>query len=153
MPQIVDAVSVPVIAAGGISDGRGVAAALVLGASAVQVGTAYLRTTEATISEAHRAALLAARDDSTQITNIFTGRPARGLINRAMDELGPLSDMAPSFPLAGGALMPLKNSASLDGAKDFSNLWAGQAASLARLMDAATLTRTLASDAMARLTV
>ncbi|MFT4074450.1 MAG: nitronate monooxygenase [Asticcacaulis sp.] len=145
VPQIVDAVSVPVIAAGGISDSRGVAAALMLGAAAVQVGTAYLLTTEATISDAHRAALLAARDDSTQITNIFTGRPARGIANRAMAELGPLSDMAPSFPLAGGALTPLKNSASLDGAKGFSNLWAGQAAALARLTDAATLTTTLAA--------
>jgi len=151
VPQIVDAVSVPVIAAGGIADGRGVAAALMLGASAVQVGTAYLLTSEATISDAHRAALLAATDDSTQITNIFTGRPARGLINRAMHDLGPLSPLAPDFPLAGGALVPLKNSTALNGAAEFSNLWAGQAAPLALPTDAASLTKTLATDALTRL--
>ncbi|WP_303829899.1 NAD(P)H-dependent flavin oxidoreductase [Asticcacaulis taihuensis] len=151
VPQIVDAVSVPVIAAGGISDGRGVAAALVLGASAVQVGTAYLLTREATISDAHRAALMSATDDGTQITNIFTGRPARGINNRAMRELGPLSDLAPDFPLAGGALAPLKASAALNGATEFSNLWAGQSAALANLTDAASLTRALAADTIARL--
>jgi nitronate monooxygenase len=151
VPQIVDAVSVPVIAAGGISDGRGVAAALILGASAVQVGTAYLLTEEATISDAHHDALLAATDDGTQITNIFTGRPARGLINRAMRDLGPLSPLAPDFPLAGGALTPLKNSAALNGSAEFSNLWAGQAASLARRTEAASLTKTLADEALARL--
>lgn len=151
LPQIVDAVDVPVIATGGIADGRGVAAALVLGASAVQVGTAYLLTAEATISDAHRAALLAASDDGTQITNIFTGSPARGLINRVMRELGPMSDEAPDFPLAGGALIPLKSSGALKGAADFSNLWSGQAAALAKLTDAAALTRALAADAQARL--
>ncbi|HTM80848.1 nitronate monooxygenase [Asticcacaulis sp.] len=150
-PQIADAVSVPVIAAGGISDGRGVAAALVLGASAVQVGTAYLLTDEATISEAHRAALLTTTDDGTQITNIFTGRPARGIINQAMRDLGPLSPLAPDFPLAGGALTPLKSSAALNGAAEFSNLWAGQAAALARRTDAASLTKALAAEALARL--
>ncbi len=152
LPQIVDAVSLPVIAAGGIADGRGVAAALVLGASAVEVGTAYLLTSEATISDAHRTALLAVTDDGTQITNVFTGRPARGLINRAMHDLGPLSPLVPDFPLAGGALVPLKNSAALNGAAEFSNLWAGQAAPLARPTDAASLTRTLAAAALTRLT-
>ncbi|MGN6209510.1 NAD(P)H-dependent flavin oxidoreductase [Asticcacaulis sp.] len=150
VPQIADAVSVPVIAAGGIADGRGVAAALVLGASAVQVGTAYLLTREATISDTHRAALMSATDDGTQITNIFTGRPARGISNRAMRELGPLSDLAPDFPLAGGALAPLKASASLNGAAEFSNLWAGQSAALARPTDAATLTKALAAEVLAR---
>ncbi len=151
VPQIVDAVSVPVIAAGGISDGRGVAAALMLGASAVQVGTAYLLTEEAIISDAHRTALMAATDDGTQITNIFTGRPARGLINRAMRDLGPLSPLTPDFPLAGGALTPLKSSAALNGAAEFSNLWGGQAASLARPTDAAGLTKALVAEALGRL--
>jgi nitronate monooxygenase len=150
VPQIADAVSVPVIAAGGIADGRGMAAALVLGAAAIQVGTAYLLTAEATISDAHRAALLAAVGDSTQITNIFTGRPARGIINRAMRDLGPLSTLVPDFPLAGGALTPLKSSVALNGATEFSNLWAGQAAALAKRTDAASLTKALAAEALAR---
>ncbi|MCR6659600.1 MAG: nitronate monooxygenase [Asticcacaulis sp.] len=150
VPQIADTVSVPVIAAGGISDGRGVAAALLLGASAVQVGTAYLLTKEATISDAHRMALMSATDDGTQITNIFTGRPARGISNRAMRELGPLSDLAPDFPLAGGALAPLKASATLNGAAEFSNLWAGQSVALTKPTDAASLTKALAAEALAR---
>jgi len=147
VPQIADTLSVPVIAAGGISDGRGVAAALMLGASAVQVGTAYLLTDEATISDDHRTALLTATDDGTQITNIFTGRPARGISNRAILDLGPLSSLAPDFPLAGGALTPLRNSAILNGSREFSNLWAGQAAALARQTDAASLTKALAAEA------
>ena len=151
VPQIADAVSVPVIAAGGIADGRGVAAAVTLGASAAQVGTAYLLTDEATITDAHRAALLAATDDGTQITNVFTGRPARGISNRAIRNLGPLSPLASDFPLAGGALTPLKNSAMLNGATEFSNMWAGQAAPLAKHTDAASLTKTLASQALERL--
>ena len=151
VPQIVDAVSVPVIAAGGIADGRGMAAALMLGASAVQIGTAYLLTDEATISDAHRAALLAVTDDDTQITNVFTGRPARGIINRVMRELGPMSALTPDFPLAGGALTPLKNSKALNGSKDFTNLWAGQSAALARPTDAASLTKALVTEALEQL--
>ncbi len=151
VPQIADAVSVPVIAAGGIADGRGVAAALVLGASAVQVGTAYLLTREATISEAHRAALMSATDDGTQITNIFTGRPARSISNRAIRELGPLSDLAPDFPLAGGPLAPLRTSEALNGGAEFSNLWAGQSAALTKPTSAASLTKALAADALTRL--
>lgn len=146
VPQVVDAVRVPVIAAGGIGDGRGVAAAFALGASGVQVGTAYLFTPEATITEMHRAALQAARDDGTALTNLFTGRPARGLFNRVMREVGPMSDLAPAFPTAGGALAPLKAKAETQGSGDFSSLWSGQAASLARETDAATLTRKLAED-------
>ena len=98
LPQVVDAVRVPVIAAGGIADGRGVAAAFALGAAGVQVGTAYLFTPEATISALHRAALRDARDDGTALTNLFSGRPARGLINRLMREVGPMSELAPAFP-------------------------------------------------------
>jgi nitronate monooxygenase len=151
LPQVVDAVKVPVIAAGGIADGRGIAAAFALGASGVQIGTAYLFTPEATITPIHRASLRAARDDHTALTNLFTGRPARGLINRLMREVGPMSELAPAFPMAGGALAPLKAKAEAAGSGDFSSQWSGQAASLAREMSAGELTRKLAQAAAQRL--
>ncbi len=151
VPQVVDAVKVPVIAAGGIADGRGVAAAFVLGAAAAQIGTAYLFTPESLISDLHRAALRDARDDGTALTNLFSGRPARGLVNRVMREIGPMSDAAPAFPTAGGALAPLKARAEDAGLSDFSSLWSGQAASLARETGAGDLTRQLAEDAAKRL--
>jgi nitronate monooxygenase len=144
VPQVVDAVSVPVIAAGGIADPRGVRAAFALGASAVQVGSAYLLTPEAKTTEMHRAALRNARDDGTAVTNLFTGRPARGFMNRIMREFGPLSPLAPAFPTAGGALLPLRSITEKTGNNDFTNLWSGQAAALAREMSAADLTRYLA---------
>lgn len=153
LPQVVDAVKLPVIAAGGIADTRGVAAALALGASAVQIGTAYLFCPEATVSAVHRTALLTARDDQTALTNLFTGRPARGLMNRVMRELGPLSDLAPAFPTAGGALAPLRAATEAQGRSDFMPLWAGQAAALGRRsahgLDAAALTRHLGEHALA----
>jgi nitronate monooxygenase len=151
VPQVVDAVSVPVIAAGGIADGRGIAAALALGASAVQIGTAYLFTPQASVTELHRAALRAATDDGTALTNLFTGRPARGLVNRLMRDIGPMSDRTPAFPTAGGALAPLKQAAEAQGSADFGALWSGQAAGLAREMDAGELTKRLAHEALARL--
>ncbi|MGF6513421.1 nitronate monooxygenase [Pseudomonas sp. BT76 TE3572] len=147
VPQIVDAVKVPVIAAGGIADARGVAAAFLLGASAVQVGTAYLFTPEAKVSASHHKALRTAKESETAVTNIFTGRPARGILNRVMRELGPMSDKAPAFPLAGGALMPLR----AKGEADFSNLWAGQAFTLGVEMTTAELTRRLAKEGLAKL--
>lgn len=143
LPQVVDAVAVPVIAAGGIADARGIRAALALGASAVQIGTAYLFTPEATITPMHRAALAGARDDGTALTNLFTGRPARGLMNRLMREIGPVSADAPAFPTAGGALAPLKARAEAAGSADFSSLWSGQAAALGRPMGAGELTTRL----------
>jgi nitronate monooxygenase len=151
LPQVVDAVTVPVIAAGGIADGRGIAAAFALGASGVQVGTAYLFTPEATITDLHRAALRAARDNQTALTNLFSGRPARGLVNRVMREMGPMSELAPAFPTASGALAPLKAKAEAAGRTDFTALWSGQAARLAREMGAADLTCALAEDALRRL--
>lgn len=151
VPQIVDAVRVPVIAAGGIGDARGIHAALALGAAAVQLGTAYLLTPEATISAAHRTALRAAADDGTMVTNLFTGRPARGLVNRLMREIGPLSPAAPAFPLAGGALAPLRAKAETQGSTDFTNQWAGQAAAFARELPAGELTRQLAAETLPRL--
>src|SRR5580704_2515173 len=108
VPQIADAVKVPVIAAGGIADARGIVAALALGAAAVQIGTAYLFCPEAAVPRVHLDALKGARDDDTMITNVFTGRPARGIVNRIMREQGPLSSAAPAFPLAAAALAPLK---------------------------------------------
>jgi nitronate monooxygenase len=151
LPQVADAVKVPVIAAGGIADGRGIAAAFALGASGVQIGTAYLFTPEATITDLHRAALRGARDDRTALTNLFSGRPARGLVNRLMREVGPMSEIAPAFPTAGGALAPLKARAETAGRTDFSPLWSGQAARLGREMGAAELTRALAEEALQRL--
>jgi nitronate monooxygenase len=147
VPQVVDAVKVPVIAAGGIADARGVAAAFMLGASAVQVGTAYLFTPEAKVSASHQKALRTASASQTAVTNLFTGRPARGILNRVMRELGPMSAKAPAFPLAGGALMPLR---AKDEA-DFSNLWAGQAFTLGAELTSAELTRRLAGEGLAKL--
>jgi len=151
VPQVVDAVDVPVIAAGGIGDHRGVLAALALGASAVQIGTAYLFCPEATASPFHRQALDSASASDTALTNLFTGRPARGIHNRLMRELGPMSAQAPRFPLAGGALMPLRAITEAQGSSDFSNLWAGQALRLGRHLSAADLTRDIADKALARL--
>jgi nitronate monooxygenase len=150
VPQVVDAVKVPVIAAGGVSDARGIAAAFALGAAGVQIGTAYLHCPESKISSPHRVALSNARDDGTALTNLMTGRPARGLINRVMRDIGPISDVAPAFPLAAGALAPLRAKAEAQGSGDFSPLWAGQAAALGRAMPAGEVTRKLASEALAR---
>ncbi|MBI3703658.1 MAG: nitronate monooxygenase [Rhizobiales bacterium] len=146
IPQIADAVRLPVIAAGGIGDARGIAAALALGAAAVQIGTAFLFCPEAKILPPHRAALKSAQDDGTLLTNVMTGRPARGLINRVMRELGPISEVAPEFPLAGGALAPLHAKAQAQGSGDFSAMWTGQAASLGREMPARELTLRLANE-------
>jgi len=151
VPQVVDAVNIPVIAAGGIADGRGVVAVMALGAAAAQVGTAYLFTPEAKISDLHRAALAEARDDQTALTNLFSGRPARGLINRVMREVGPMSAKTPAFPTAGGALAPLRAKAEAEGSGDFTSLWSGQAAALSREMSSTELTRMLADDALALL--
>jgi nitronate monooxygenase len=151
VPQVVDAVKVPVIAAGGIADGRGIAAAFALGAAGVQIGTTYLRCPESTVIVPARTALAQARDDSTVITNVMTGRPARGIANRVMREVGPVSADAPAFPHAATGLAPLKAAAEKLGKVDFTNLWAGQAVRLGREMPAAELTRALAGAALARL--
>ena len=143
VPEVVDAVKVPVIAAGGIGDGRGIAAALALGASAVQLGTAYLFCPEAKLGAGHRAALLNAGD--TVLTNVFTGRPARGIVNRIVREVGPMSDLAPEFPLASGAVAPLRAISD-----DFVPMWSGQAARLGVELPAGELTRRLAADAFGR---
>lgn len=151
VPQVVDAVKVPVIAAGGIADGRGIAAAFALGASGVQIGTAYLRCPESKVMALARAALAQATDETTVITNVMTGRPARGIANRVMREVGPISPDAPPFPHAATALGPLRAAAEKLGRVDFTNLWAGQAVRMGREMPAAELTRALAGGALARL--
>ena len=149
LPQVRDAVRLPVVAAGGIGDGRAIAAAFALEADAVQLGTAYLRTPEATISDLHRAALATARDDATRLTNVFTGRPARGLVNRFVAEVGPMSPDAPPFPLATVAAAPLRAAGEKRGSGDFSPLWAGESAALGREEGAETVTRRLWTDALA----
>jgi len=144
LPQIVRAVRVPVVAAGGIADAAGVRAALALGAAGVQVGTAYLLCPEATTSALHRAALQSAAAAHTALTNLYTGRPARGILTRLMREQGLLSHLAPAFPLATAAVAPLRAKAEAAGRGDFSPLWAGQNTSGCRAVPAAQLTRELA---------
>ena len=148
VPQVVDAVKIPVIAAGGIADARGLVAALALGASAVQIGTAYLYSPEAKLTAPHRKVLATVTDDGTALTNLFTGRPARGAVNRLMRDIGPMLDLVPTFPRASGALAPLKMRAEANGSDDFSNMWAGQAARLAKPMPAGEFTRWLANTAL-----
>jgi nitronate monooxygenase len=151
VPQVVDAVKVPVIAAGGIADARGIVAAFALGAAAVQIGTAYLRCPEAHISLPHRQALKNVKDDETAITNVFTGRPARAIVNRFMREVGKMSELPPEFPLPAGALAPLRAKAEAAGSVDFTPLWSGQAARLGRDLPAAELTKRLAAEAVEKL--
>jgi len=139
VPQVVDAVKVPVIAAGGIGDGRGIVAALALGAAGIQIGTAFMLSPEAKTSPMHRTALKQANDNSTTLTNVFTGRPARGIVNRYIREVGPMSDVAPKFPLAAGAAQPMRTAAEKNGSGDFSSLWSGQAPTFAREMPSGEL--------------
>jgi nitronate monooxygenase len=146
LPQLVDVVSVPVIAAGAIADGRGIAAAFLLGASAVQLGTAYLHTPEAAISEVHRARLA---DGRTLFTNLLTGGLARGVHGRLIDDLGAVRREVPPYPLASLALGSLRAAAEERGEFGFGPMWAGQAAPLGRALPAAELTRKLAADALA----
>jgi nitronate monooxygenase len=124
-------VSVPVIAAGGVADADGVVAAMALGSSGVQIGTAYLLCPEATTSPVHREALASPRAQHTALTNVFTGRPARGIVNRLMAEVGPMNAQVPAFPLATAAVMPLRSHAEARSNSDFSPMWAGQNASAA----------------------
>jgi nitronate monooxygenase len=146
VPLVAEAVSVPVIAAGGIADGRGIAAAFALGASAVQLGTAYLACPESAISEPHRAALGA---EPTVFTNLLTGGLARGIRGRLVRELGAVRTEAPPYPLAAAALAPIRGAAEAKGEYGFGPMWAGQAAPLARALPAEELTRTLGEEALA----
>jgi nitronate monooxygenase len=145
LPQIVQAVKLPVIAAGGIANAQGVRAAMVLGAAGVQIGTAYMLCPEANTSAIHRAALKSDAARHTALTNLFTGRPARGIVNRIMRELGPISSVALEFPLATSAIAPLRVKAESQSSGDFSPLWSGQNASQCKEVPAAVLTRELAT--------
>jgi nitronate monooxygenase len=151
VPQVVDAVTIPVIAAGGIADGRGIAAAFALGAAAVQIGTAYLFCPEANVPPPYRPALAKAKDNGTALSNVFTGRPARMLVNRLVREVGPMSNLAPEFPLARGGIAPLLAKAGPDRSSDFMPIFAGQAAALGRELPAGELTVRLADEALTRL--
>ena len=144
LPQIIAAVDVPVIAAGGIVDAKTVRAAMAMGASAVQVGTAYLLCPECTTSEIHRAALQSEAAQHTALTNLFSGRPARGIVNRFMAELGPINNAVPDFPLASSAVAGLRSAAEQQGFGDFSPLWCGQNATGCQAIPAAELTKQLA---------
>jgi nitronate monooxygenase len=146
LAQIVREVRLPVIAAGGIADAKGVAAAMALGAAGVQVGTTYLLCPEATTSAVHRSALKSEAARHTALTNLFTGRPARAIVNRVMRELGPIGTAIPAFPLAVGAIAPLRAKAEAQDSGDFSPLWSGQNASGCKEVPAADLTRELAAD-------
>ena len=150
LPQLTQALRIPVIAAGGIADARGVAAAMAFGAAGVQVGTAYLLCPEATTSAVHRAALQSDAARTTALTTLFTGRPARGIVNRLMRELGPMNPVVPAFPLATALIAPLRAHAEALGRGDFSPLWSGQNASGCRAVPAAQLTRELAAGLPAR---
>lgn len=141
LPQIVQAVKLPVIAAGGIATAAGVQAAKTLGAQGVQIGTSYLCSHEATTSALHRAVLQSAESQHTALTNLFSGRPARGVMNRLMRELGPLSEHAPAFPLATAAVAPLRAAAEAKGCHDFSPLWSGQNTAGVRVASASDITR------------
>jgi nitronate monooxygenase len=148
VPQVVDAVTVPLIASGGIMDGRGVAAALALGASAVQMGTAFLTCDEAGIPEVHKQAILAAREHQTRLTRAFSGRPARGIVNRFMTEVdrADAPEAILPFPLQDALTRPLRNAAAKQGRVEFLSLWAGQGVRLARRQSAATLIAQLATE-------
>jgi nitronate monooxygenase len=147
VPQIVNVVGVPVLAAGGIADAAGVAAAMALGAAGAQVGTAYLLCPESTTSGVHRSVLKSDAARHTTLTNVFSGRPARGVVNRLIREIGPMSGTAPEFPLAGAAVAPLRAKAEAKGSGDFSPLWSGENATGCREIPAGQLTRELMPSA------
>jgi nitronate monooxygenase len=151
LPQVRDAVPVPVIAAGGIADARGVVAAFALGASGVQLGTAYLYCAEANVSPLYRRALEQARDNGTVLTNLFSGRPARGIMNRYLQESGAMSDAAPPFPHAATLVAPLRAASERANSPDYMQLWAGQAAGPAKSLPADQFTRKLATEALSLL--
>ena len=146
LPQVTDAVSVPVIAAGGIADARGVVAAFALGASGVQVGTAYLLCPEADVPSVYRQALAQVTDNGTVLTNLFSGRPARGILNQYVQESGPMADAAPDFPYAATLVAPLRAASERAGSVDYMQMWAGQGARLARSQPAHEFTRELAAQ-------
>jgi nitronate monooxygenase len=150
VPQAVDSVKVPIVAAGGIADARGIAAAFALGAAGVQIGTAYLLCPEARIGPLYRE-VLRNEGNHTVLTNVFTGRPARAIANRMIRETGPMTKLAPDFPIAGGFSVPLRAAAEAKGLIDFTPMWSGQSARFARELSAKELTQRLAEETLAKL--
>jgi len=146
--QILNNIDLPVIAAGGIADAGAAKGAIAAGAAAVQVGTAYLRTPEATTSAVHRRLLAQAGPEDSVFTNLFSGGLARGLRNRLIEALGPVSDAAPPFPYASAALAQLRAKAEADGRGDYSPLWAGQGVGLSDDEPAEDLTARLGAAAL-----
>ncbi len=146
VPQVVDAVSIPVIAAGGIGDGRGIAAALALGASAVQLGTAFLTCPESATHPIYRRALNEARDDQTRITHAFSGRPARGLENRYLLEMAGHEARYPDFPILNSLTGPLRKTSAKENNPDFLSLWSGQSAAMSRNLPASELIQLLVTE-------
>jgi nitronate monooxygenase len=146
VPQVVDAVRVPVIAAGGIADGRGIAAALALGATGVQIGTAFLGCPEATLDPLYRRVLAEPRAAHTRVTTLLSGRPARAIVTRLLEELAAEEGQTPAFPLQRTFTQWLAKAAVAQGNPEFSALWAGQAAPLARTLPAAELVQVLARE-------
>jgi nitronate monooxygenase len=145
VPQIVDAVRLPVIASGGIMDGRGIAAVLALGAGAAQLGTAFLTCTEAGVPEAYKQAIIDAREDQTRVTTAFSGRAARGIVNRFMQDVDAGGDVLP-FPLQNALTRPLRTAAAAKGRAEFLSLWAGQGVRMARRQSAADLVAALVKE-------
>lgn len=143
LPRVVEAVRVPVVAAGGIASAESVMAAMALGAVGAQAGTAFLLCPEATISDVHRTALRSEAAGHTAITNLFSGRPARGIVNRIMSELGPMNDRVPDFPLAVAGTLPIRKIAEAKGSGDFSSLWCGQNPDACREIPAGEMVRRL----------
>jgi len=143
VPQVVDAVRVPVIAAGGIADGRGIAAALALGADGVQIGTAFLRCPESATNSTYRAALTNAGDAQTRITHAFSGRPARGIENRYIAEMAGKEDLLPDFPIPNSLTGPMRAASGKANSPDYMSLWSGQAGPLSRDLPAGELVETL----------
>jgi nitronate monooxygenase len=150
VPQVVDSVKVPIVAAGGIADARGIAAAFALGAAGVQIGTAYLLCPEARIGPLYRE-VLRNEGNHTALTNVFTGRPARAIANRMIRETGPMTKLAPDFPIAGGFSAPLRAAAEAKGLIDFTPMWSGQSARFAHELSAKELTQRLAEETLAKL--
>jgi nitronate monooxygenase len=153
VPQVVDAVRIPVIASGGIMDGRGIAAVLALGASAAQLGTAFLTCYESGVPDAYREAILHAKEDQTRTTRAFSGRPARGITNRFMNEMESeeYADLILPFPLQNALTRPLRSAAARQGRAEFLSLWAGQGVRLARRQPAADLISQLVRETEAAL--
>ncbi len=151
LPQVADAVSVPLIAAGAISDGRGIVAAFALGACGVQLGSGYLLCPDANVSPLYRQALERSTDTSTAITNVFSGRPARGILNRYVREAGPMTESALAFPYAATLVAHLRAASEQSESHDYMQMWAGQAAGRAKTMPADRFTRELAADALRRM--